>query len=122
MTWLLFFFALEFAWIPSGMIDQYDNLYENMNTFHTKLETEIMFFNLLYIGGEVKTIIHAQAINSFDPSMMDYGIEVGLKFNILNIFYRHNCIHPMMIYLRNLPNIDWEGSYDEIGIRVEGRL
>jgi len=127
MNWLMFLFALELGWLPSGSFVMYERGPESVymgGSFFTDLEAGFLLFNHFYIGGGIKTIMFRSAKGLiFDPQAVDYKFEYGLRFGIVDIFFRHHCIHPIMTYMYWYnAELIWEGWYNEIGIRIEGKI
>ena len=133
MNWIAFIFALEIGWLPMGdlfMYERISNYYygydviEIKNTFYNDLETEVLLFDFFYIGGGLKTVILKNNEGLyFDPQAINFEFESGIKVGPINIFFRHYCFHPIMTYMsRYESNLKWEGGYEEIGIRIEGRI
>ena len=133
MNWLIFSFILELGIIPSGsflMYEKIPNGYYRTNpiylqsSFFTNMEVELEFFKHIYIGGGAKTILYyGKGGWWFDPQAVDYKFEYGLRFGIIDIFFLHHCIHPIMTYMYWYnANLIWEGWYNEIGIRIKGKI
>lgn len=125
MTWLTLFFALELGIIPQGYINTYYNEtlaeMELNGTGYVDLETEILLFNMLFVGGAVKTYIYSyQGSTSFSPVTAEYAFNVGFRFNPVEIGFRHYCTHPVVpwLYHRKI-SPQWEGAYEEIYLRFE---
>lgn len=128
MNWLVFLFALEFGWLPGGTFIMYErepleSVYLG-GSFFTDMEAEFLLFNHFYIGGGAKTIMFKSNKGLvFDPQAVDYKFEAGIRIGIIDIFFRHHCIHPIMTYMYWYnTELIWEGWYNEIGIRIEGKI
>lgn len=133
MKWLTLFLMIELGWLPQGGFLQYERMpngfyrYQHaslIGSFFTNIEVKALLLEHFYIVSGIKTLIFKEKGGyTFDPQSMDFKTELGLEIGMLSMFWRHHCIHPMMTYMYfYLPDLKWEGSYDEIGIRIEGKI
>ena len=117
-------FELEMGWLPQGTLRMYESRdkYDLSNTFYVILSNRTTIFDLLFIGGSIDVSIHNAGF-TFDTEGIDYMFETGLQFGILELFYKHNCIHPAptRLYYRKIKPI-WEGWHDRIGIKISGKI
>lgn len=139
MNWLALAFALELGIVPSGnfmmyerepQVFEYDGEYyypvsvqqvDIAPIVYTQLDAEVMLFGFLFAGGgvRVQTRYHEDAW-SFAPQATFYEFTGGAVFGPVRLQYRHCCFHPQMTYMYNYrPAGGWEGSYDEISLRLE---
>jgi hypothetical protein len=125
MNWLALFFALELGIIPQGYLQTYYNEtlsnYELSGNGYIMLETEAQLLGFVFIGGNVKTYINKYTANtSFSPVNAEYAVKVGMRFDFIELGFRHYCTHPVVpwLYHRNV-SPQWEGAYDEIYLRLE---
>ena len=130
MNWLLFMFMLEVGFLPQGGgLVMYDSeglreMYPNVDRSYgyTDLQAELQFFNFLFVGGGVKTMVfsHFKQGKSFFPYEADYNFNVGVRFRGVEMGFRHYCIHPVIPwvgYFRDYEPV-WEGTYEEIYLRI----
>ena len=132
MNWLLFLFAFEMGMIPHGGFVMYecDPLFVEklplVSTMYTDLSVEFQIIEIFYIDGSVRIpMFLPMSWNdpSFQPHATYYDFQTGAKFGPVDIFWHHTCRHPQMTYMYKYKLLSgWEGSYDEIGIRVEGQI
>ena len=133
MNWLALLFAVEIGWMPQGTFMMYDKIPNDYyrreaavldNSFFTELEAELLFFNMIYIGGGVRTIIYKSMEGyDFDPQAANFDFNLGLKYGPIDIFFRHYCYHPIIAYMYQYETkLNWEGGYSELGIRIKGRI
>jgi hypothetical protein len=139
LDWLIITFAFELGWIPTGELLMYDKAYtvwqedgayyypidvdrwDGANTFYTDFELNLMFLDFLYVEGGVRVMIHkSKAGISFNPDAIYYRFGAGFQFDWFTLFWEHHCYHPQMCYMFAYdPRPEWEGAYDEVGIRLE---
>lgn len=119
-------FAVEVGWLPQGTLVMYESktVYDLSNTFYTLLEARIFLLEHIFVGGGMDSSFHkAEESISFVPEGIDYMFTAGLRFGILELFYKHNCIHPAPTYIYNRKITPlWEIAHDRIGIRIEGKI
>jgi len=117
-------FSTEIGWLPQGTLRMYESRskYDLANTFYIIMSNRTTLFDLLFIGGSVDVSMH-WAGQTFDTDGIDYMFETGLQFGILELFYKHNCIHPAptwIYYRKIIPT--WETSHDRIGLKISTRI
>ena len=125
MTWLTLFFALEIGITPQISLVSYSPEVEwdmlRWGVFYTELDAEIQLFRYIFAGGMMRTyMVPAEGIN-FSPRYNIYDFRAGLRWQMLEVGWRHRCFHPMIAYqpLLNVEIQGIEGAYDEIYFRVE---
>jgi len=131
MNWLTLFFALELGLVPQVGVLMYEPIetFYLEGAFYTRLETELLIFNMLFVGGGVRTyIIPSNNGYTFTPNTTVYDFKTGLRFkdindSILELGWRHRCFHPTIAYLPLFEQEikGMEGSYDKVYIRIQGR-
>lgn len=128
MSWLALFFALELGIAPNIGVLQYQPeaaIASEWEVGYTQLETELELFNLLFIGGGVRTYITpGSSGRTFTPNTTVYDFCTGLRRSPIEIGWRHRCFHPTVPYLPVFQQqiTGLEGGYDEIYLRFEGRI
>lgn len=126
MTWLALVFALELGALPSGGFLMYDPpAYQDWTgSGYTELSASVELAKTLYAGGGVRTTVLSDGSLNFWPEGAYYYFTAGVRWKGIEIFWRHYCIHPVVPYLPLTGDVRqvWEGSYDEIGIRISGTL
>jgi hypothetical protein len=133
--WLVLKFAFEFGFLPQGEIRQFnvDQSYQStmLNLdMYLDFQTELVFFDMFYIGGDAKIFIVKRADNfyEFNPTSLGSLFFAGIKYNFdsdssIDFGLRHYCQHPIIPYMYNSkPSILWEGFYEEIYLRFEGKI
>lgn len=126
MTWLALLFAFEVGMTPQvGMLAYNETISADAieyGIYYTQLEAEMQFWQLLFIGGAVRTyIVPGNSDYTFSPRYSSYDFTAGLRYKMLELGWRHRCFHPMMPYMPIL-DVDVrgiEGWYDELYLRVE---
>jgi len=133
-------FGLELGWLPKGTLNMYEQAsnqvwyqdeyyritevqqYDLSNTFYTVLATRIYFLEYCFCGGSMDVSMHCVG-KTFDTEGICYMFEIGAKKGMVEIFYKHNCIHPAPAYLyRYLFSGKWEVAHDRIGIKISGKI
>ena len=93
------------------------------DTFQTTLGAELQAFsNHLFIGGSVETWETSNGGAFFNPMESMYGFNAGVRWNGVEIGYRHECDHP--VASRTDFHIDqgWLSMKDEIYLSYTGKL
>jgi hypothetical protein len=139
LDWLIITFAFELGWVPTGELLMYDREYiiymedksiyypmnvnriDGANTFYTDFDLNLMFFDFVYVEGGLRVMVHKTEEGiSFSPDAIYYRFGAGFQFDFLTVFWEHHCYHPQMCYMfAYKPLLNWEGWYDEIGVRLE---
>ena len=130
MTWLALLFAFELGMIPQGSVAMYDielephwsdleELYFVGGSCYTLMEVEARLWENFFIGGGMTSYFMAGSPSSF-PHMMDFSFNAGVRFDIIEIGWRHFCTHPVTPWLFvYAPRMKWESGYEEIYLRIE---
>ena len=125
MTWLAFAFALELGVQPFGTLRAYEPLVPAANewTFYQKAEARVYLWDLLFAEGQVEIYDWRDRDLSFWPDRAGFEVGAGLRWKILEIGFRHYCTHPIIPRF-SIPasNWRWEGGYEEIYLRLEGKI
>jgi len=60
----------------------------------------------------------------FCPYQMTFRFDAGWRNEFLDIGFRHYCMHPVVpwLALTEAPMCEWEGAYEELFVRIHGRL
>jgi hypothetical protein len=131
--WFGLSYFVEFGYNPTGTFVMYDEnqirdrAYVN-DDMYADFDATMWLFTHFYVGGNVRTGFWKMADGyDFMPNQMTYGFRAGLDFKNLEIGFRHYCIHPIYVYLTRTEfenNYDplWEGSYEEIFVRIKGGI
>jgi hypothetical protein len=140
MKWIGFIILIELGWLPINTVTLYDKVpapYEKSGLFipsvsfaelsglfSTTLCIDVELFGIVRVGGDVKTYVHIKTDPiGFVPIVADYGFSAGLVNLPVSVFWRHRCMHPVMVFSYQYdPEMRWEGVYDEFGIRLEAKI
>jgi len=119
-------FGLELGWLPQGTLRMYEvgNKYDLSNTFYVVMSERTNILDYFFIGGSIDVSMHNVGA-TFSTEGIDYMFETGFQFGMLEIFYKHNCIHPAptWLYYRMFKfNPLWEAAHDRIGLKITGRM
>ena len=116
--------SLELGWLPQGTLVMYElrEAYDLSNTFYAVSSNRVNLFEYFFIGGSINISMH-WAGQTFAVQGNDYMFETGIQIGILELFYKHNCIHPSpcWMYFRKITPI-WEVAHDRIGIKISGKI
>lgn len=103
------------------------NMYTNKGLdFNIAFSGEIEILDTVFIGGSISTnmSIKTNKNASFSPSDVWYSFNAGLRFNNIEIGFRHNCCHPLYTYIQTtgIDDVFAEGAYEETYIRFKGEI
>lgn len=124
MNWITLFFIIELGLNPlKGAVVEYENVTERYYTemsAYVLMDAEVRIFDNFFIGGAIKTdIVMSKERLGFRPEISSYLFNAGIKFEGLEIGYRHLCVHPTMPYYINFNPIQtFDAGYDEFYIRI----
>lgn len=125
MSWLALFFALEVGFLPMGFIGTYFKEtpigVDLQGSGYVDIDLEFALFQYAFIGGGVKTYIYRYSNSRyFSPATVEYDFRAGLRFEPLELGFRHYCAHPVVpwVYFREI-SPQWEGGYEELYLRLE---
>jgi hypothetical protein len=127
MTWLVFVFALEAGILPNGGFVMYqpDPAYVvDAVGFYTDLSCSVESFGF-YVGGGMRNYFWKDRDGmGFYPYQMTFRFDAGWRNEFLEVGFRHYCMHPVVpwLALTGAPECQWEGSYEELFVRMHGRL
>lgn len=127
MSWLVLVFALELGILPqTGFVMYQPNpaYVVDQVGFYTDLSATVEAYGF-YAGGGMRCYFWIDRDTvSFWPEQMTFLFEAGWRTEGLNVGFRHYCMHPVVPYLAltGAPPQNWEGSYEEIYIRFDGRV
>ena len=120
------FFALELGAVTENawLMYETDPYIMSSPSYYTELEVEVEIADMLFAGGSVKTRMwDSDGSWTFYPFNDEYIFNAGLRFDPVEVGFRHLCTHPVIPYISaTAPDvINYEGSYDEFYIRFEIR-
>lgn len=125
MTWLAFVFALELGLLPNYGFVMYQPDPEyviDQHALYTDLEASVEAGGF-YLGGAMRCYFWAHRNDyGFSPFQMTYRFDAGWRNDRLNIGFRHYCMHPVVPWSSHMPEKNWEGAYEELFIRLEGKI
>ena len=119
-TILGFMLTLEFGLVTENAwyLYQQDTYSEQLGEmWYSDVNFEVTAWDTIFVGSEVTTYMHPLKINSWDPSWITYTFSTGLRFDPLEIGFRHLCTHPIQTYVRSTSEYKEpliEGGYEEI--------
>lgn len=100
--------------------------------YYTELDAEVLLFEHIFIGGAVTTRSRTAREKygipyNFSPFTDEYLFKAGIRFGNVEIGFRHLCTHPVIPYINSVRQVNrtpitYEGAYEEIYLRFEGRL
>jgi hypothetical protein len=107
----------------------------NLETF-IEMQAELIVLNMFFIGGNIKVkeweITDGAGLQAGISGLnfWSFGIAstiyAGFRYKGIEIYFKHYCNHPIDIYhylqLRPQKEIIGQGSYEEIGIRLSGKI
>lgn len=117
-----FNYTIEISYLPLNALWQFDQPEQSPIDFYTYLESEIDFFNIIFLGGGMQSFF---AINKgtkyFKPFEMNFSFFTGIRFKNFEAGFRHYCIHPIITYMTQPVKINWEGGYEELYIKISSK-
>jgi len=126
MTWVTLLFALEVGLVPStGWLMHEDAVILPGTMYYTEFDAEVEMFDLLFIGGSVRTTMGKSELSrTFVPNFDEYLFQAGIRLEPLEVGFRHMCTHPVFVYIGERPQytVEYEGWYQEVYIRIGGEL
>jgi hypothetical protein len=126
MTWLAFVFALEMGFLPAGSFHLYEPMVQTVEPaaeYYADLGARAVLWDRLYVGGSVRTYFSdIRASYQFKPLSAAYLFEAGYSYGWLSTGWRHYCTHPVVALGGASFARLWEGGYEEVFVRVEGRI
>jgi hypothetical protein len=127
MSWLVFVFVLEAGLLPHYGFVMYEPdpaaVIQDLS-FYTQLEASVEAYGF-YIGGGMRCYFWKTRDDyDFSPFQMTFRFDAGWRNEWLNVGFRHYCLHPVMPWMPfvGAPQQNWEGAYEELFIRIDGRL
>jgi hypothetical protein len=124
---LSFIFYVELGYIPQSEVFTYvapelECIDEN-HLFYTDLGATVFFWDILYIGGSVKTYVWPMGFGEWSPNKADYLFKVGARFYLVEIGFRHWCKHPVIPHLYRHDNFNTiDEVHEELFLKLEGRV
>ena len=104
------------ALYETGFIDAPGNL-----TMLTDLAAELVFLDLIFIGGGARTYFSLQDLSSGLPFQVFYNFKAGIRIGKnIEIGWTHNCLHPVLS-----SHLFWNTRievYDEIYVQFKGEI
>ena len=127
MSWLVFVFALECGLLPNTGFVMYQPDLESVVGavgFYTDLSASVESFGF-YVGGGMRNYFWKDRGKiGFCPYQMTFRFDAGWRNENIEIGFRHYCMHPGVPFLEltGAPVCEWEGAYEELFVRIHGRL
>ena len=123
MNWLILLYFLELGYSPfydSKNTSEIDNIrIRNESIYYITLDSEVILFNYLFIGGAIKTYMYGTNDYDYWPFESDYLFKAGLRYKNIEIGFKHFCLHPVRPYeMYYQPQGSTDGSYEEFYIRL----
>lgn len=132
MTWLAILFSIEMGMTVDGAMWFYEEPIPDFvdvgiaNPIYTDFSAEFLIVDHVFIGGSARVDTnYSKETTTFAPFWLNWNFNAGIRFNGLEIGFRHHCAHPFRSYYwtpyRQSPTPSFEGIYEEVYIKVEGR-
>jgi hypothetical protein len=125
MNWIVFLFAVEAGFMPMSHWTEYPQAhFENRaGSLYTELETEIQLFWIAFVGGRVVTsMLPSEDTYMFNSLTATYAFSAGFRIGQLEAGFRHVCgPHPVDSFRSEWYDEAFEGAYEQVYLRVEGR-
>ena len=127
MNWIALLFALELGIMPMGYLETYERVLpvqHNLDgAYYVDMQADVLLYDLFFIGGRTKTYMRKRIdVLSFWPTTAEFEFNAGIRAGILEIGFRHYCMHPIVPWLYHGGGaMQWEGGYEELYIRLESK-
>lgn len=128
MNWLAILFVLEAGMVPMNSWAFFDQgecevVRQEEPGYYTDLQADVVLVEHVFLGGGVRTDMRPSSIDNWIPHWTAYDFRAGLRFDRLEIGFRHRCNHPIQTYAwreggSKMPSA--EGAYEEVYVRFEG--
>jgi len=127
MSWLALVAFLELAYLPMGDCVMYEapNVVYARGGLAVTMDAEVVAFDHVFIGGNIMTAMwaddpdYSEGQLGFWPERMGYQFRAGVRFDPVEIGFRHYCTHPVVPWMPWMPQqIVWEGGYEEVYLRI----
>jgi len=119
---ITFDYTMEVAYLPLNALWQFDQPAPSPINFYTYLESELSFFNLVFIGGGMKSFFAThEGTKYFKPFQMNFIFFAGIKYKQFEAGFRHYCIHPIITYMTEPVRVNWEGGYEELYFKISSK-
>ncbi len=125
MNWLILLYFLELGYSPfygslNVLPDNYESII-NRNVYYIHFNAEVVVLDHLFIGGSTKIFIQSkkESYQSY-PIENDFLFKAGLRFNNLELGFRHQCNHPVLSYGVSSEGKSY-GGFEEFYIRISSK-
>ena len=118
MNILAFILAVNFAIIPTGGIDMYNNLYLLSPTEDYKIAfiAEAILLNTVHIGGDLSVYMDP-SYSSFNPKILDSIFYIQFDFDWIRFQFLNRCTHPICAWILGTKiNKYYESWYRELSV------
>jgi len=125
MNWIALLFAIELGFAPYygslNVIPGEPSFDITEDIGYVNFEAEVIAWDTIFIGGATKTYIQRTSdLTNYHPFESDYLFNAGLRFDPIEIGYRHLCLHPTRPYeIYYQPQKSTDAAYDEFYLRIE---
>jgi len=90
--------------------------------FYTNMYAELVLMDTFFLGAGMTSYFKDNSDTPYmSPQRMNYLFTFGLRWEWLELGFRHTCIHPVVTLIPT-PQPLWEGAYEEIYIRAEFKI
>lgn len=121
MNWIALFFALEAGIVTENAWLLYDKpVSAESPMMYTEFEAEILLLDHIFLRSRLRTDVQ-RFDYGFNPVFTAYDNILGIRFDPVEIGFRHVCVHPLQTYLAQVGDrvSQVEGAFDEVYIRFE---
>lgn len=123
MTWLAVLFAIEAGMVPNNgwyVYEEHRGYEADQPGYYTTLEMEAQAW-LFFVGGSLRTDMTTDTYLNYNPHWVTYDFNAGIRWEFLEVGFRHRCTHPIQTYVYNASYLKKpvvEGAYDEVYARA----
>ena len=94
MAWLVFLYVITLGTEQSNMIMEYDLEWYG----YIEMQTSVLFWDTLEIGGSALTRIIPKTIVRYSPVETDFLFFAQIQYQLLSIGFEHLCTHNFKGY------------------------
>ena len=123
LWFLSLMFSLELGYAPYyGSLNINERLIDE-NIYYINMDAEVIIYDNFFIGGAMKTYMNDKPnSDTFSPFEVDYMFKAGLRYDNIELGFRHLCLHPVRPFeMYYQPQDSTNASYEEFYIKISGR-
>jgi hypothetical protein len=126
MNWIALLLSIEAGIMPiNGWIDNSDGSAFSEPAYYTTVESAVLFFDHLYVGGTTETYMFRGDV-TFRPVQATYTFKTALQWKKIEVGFKHTCgPHPIYTYpsiKSSPPRAPFEGATQKVYIKFSATI